>query len=279
MEEYLLLNANEPQLSFDELSPELMDQNQHWEYQVRPFYTIICPCPNVEPSLITMILTSDCFNPLQIHHEIWRLYINSGLDWFKEENIRTELNPVSLLSTLAASKHQSQLSRIINKHNVNDSFPSSTDWPYYRLTDTYMRPSIGWSLRKYHHDAEKNLFGKSIFTFLSQSDVRDWERENLNTLLDNRYRVMKPLIARGHDVNLHASDLYVWWLNDPSSFTNILGEIFADGLMNLHSTTHLSPSMVLLMVAWAYRWSWNWNWDTVPPLVRLVHVLVADWQE
>ena len=69
-----------------------------------------------------------------------------------------------------------------------------------------MRPSIGWWLSKYHNDAEKNLFGKSIFAFLSQLDVLNWERENGNTLLDFRYRVMKPLISPGHDINLHASE-------------------------------------------------------------------------
>ena len=33
------------------------------------------------------------------------------------------------------------------------------------------------------------------------------------------------------------------------------------------------------MVAWAYGWSWNWNWDKVRLLVRLLHMLGADWQE
>ena len=60
---------------------------------------------------------------------------------------------------------------------------------------------------------------------------------------------MKPLIARGLEVNLHVSDLYIWWANDCSSLTNILGEIIENGLINFHSTTHLSKSLVLLMVA------------------------------
>ena len=33
------------------------------------------------------------------------------------------------------------------------------------------------------------------------------------------------------------------------------------------------------MVAWAYGWSWNWNWEKVRLLVRLLHMLGADWQE
>ena len=143
VEEYLLLNPNEPHLSFDELSPALMDPNQQWEYQVRPFYTIIFQCENVDSRLITTIITSDCFNPLEIHHEIWRVYVHSVGDWIREDNLRTVLKPVSLLSTLAASTHHNQLSRIINKRNVNDSFPSTIEWPYYRVTETNMRPSIG----------------------------------------------------------------------------------------------------------------------------------------
>ena len=204
VEEYLLLNPNEPHLSFDDLSSALMDPNQQWDYQVRPFYSIIFQCGNVDPDLITTIITSNCFNPLEIHHEIWRVYLNSAGDWLREDNLRTVLKPVSLLSTLAASNHHNQLMKIINKGNVNDCFPSSLEWPYYRVTDTNMRPSIGWWLSKYNNDAEKNLVGKSIFAFLSQSEVLIWERENHNTLLDYRNRVMKPLIARGHDINLHA---------------------------------------------------------------------------
>ena len=80
IEEYLLLNPKEPRLSFDVLSPALMDPNQQWEYQVRPFYTIIFQGQNVDQRLITMIITADCINPLEIHHEILRVYINSGLD-------------------------------------------------------------------------------------------------------------------------------------------------------------------------------------------------------
>ena len=58
-----------------------------------------------------------------------------------------------------------------------------------------------------------------------------------------------------------------------------MGEMIANGLMNFHSTTHLSPSLVLLMVSWAYGWSWNWNWDKVRLVVRFLHMLGADWQE
>ena len=49
-----------------------------------------------------------------------------------------------------------------------------------------------------------------------------------------------------------------------------------NGLMNFQSTTHLSPSLVLLRVAWAYGWSWNWNLDKVLLLLPLLHLLVAD---
>ena len=37
VEEYLLLNANEPHLSFDELIRPLLDPNHELEHQVRPF--------------------------------------------------------------------------------------------------------------------------------------------------------------------------------------------------------------------------------------------------
>ena len=35
--EKYLLNSNEPQIAFDELSLELIDQKQQWEYEVRSF--------------------------------------------------------------------------------------------------------------------------------------------------------------------------------------------------------------------------------------------------
>ena len=37
VQDYLLLHPNEPHLSFTELSPSLMQTNQPWNYQVRPF--------------------------------------------------------------------------------------------------------------------------------------------------------------------------------------------------------------------------------------------------
>ena len=74
--EYLLLNPNEPHLSFDELSAALLDPNQQWEYQVRPYNTIIFQCENVDPDLVTMILTPD-YTAFEMHHEIWRVYVNS----------------------------------------------------------------------------------------------------------------------------------------------------------------------------------------------------------
>ena len=113
VEEYLLLNPNEPHLSFDELTPALMDPNQQWDYQVRPFYSIIFQCGNVEPDLVTTIIISDCFNLLEIHSEIWRVYLNSGGDWMRENNLRTVLKPVSLLSTLPASKSSKNAMSIV----------------------------------------------------------------------------------------------------------------------------------------------------------------------
>ena len=177
-----------------------------------------------------MIITSGCFNPRKIHHFFWRVDVNSRCDWYKEDKLRTGLKPPSLLSTIAAAKHDNQLPKLITKRNVNDSFMSTMEWPYYRVTDTKMRPSIGWCQTKYHDDADKNRFEKSIF----------------------------------------ASELYVWSPNDRASLPNILGEMIANGLMNFHSTTHLSPSLVLLMVAWVYGCSWNWNWDKVPLLMDSV---------
>ena len=103
VQDYLLLHPNDLHLSFNELSPSLMQQNQPWNYQVRPFYCIIFHYKSVDPDIITMIITSDCFNSLQIHHEIWRVYESAGLDWDQDDNFPTILKPDSLLSTLAAS--------------------------------------------------------------------------------------------------------------------------------------------------------------------------------
>ena len=140
-----------------------------------------------------------------------------------------------------------------------------------------MMPSVGWWFKHYQNDADRNLFGKSLFIYLTQSDSHIGPGQN--SLLDYRYRVLNPLIYLGLDVNVHASDLYQWRPNDHSSLPLILGELVANGLMNFHSTTHLSTPLVLLMVAWANGWSWNWNWGKVRILVRLLHMLGADWQQ
>ena len=92
----------------------------------------------------------------------------------------------------------------------------------------------------------------------------------------DRYRVMNPIIARGLDVNPHASELYASWPNQRASLSNILGEILPNGLMNFHSTTDLSPSLVLVIVAWAYQWSLNCNVEKVRLQVRLLHIIGAD---
>ena len=72
-EEYLLLNPTEPHLSFDELSSALLDPNQPLEYQVRPFLPVIFQCKNMYPDLLSMSITTDSFNTLVMHHEIWRV--------------------------------------------------------------------------------------------------------------------------------------------------------------------------------------------------------------
>ena len=140
-----------------------------------------------------------------------------------------------------------------------------------------MRPSVGWWLKHYQNDVERNMVGKSLFIFLTQSDRGIGAGQN--SLHDYRYRILNPLIHLSLDVNVHASDLYPWWPNDHSSLPLIHGELKANGLMNFDSTTHLSTPLVLLMVAWAYGWSWNWNWGKVRILVRLLHILGADWQQ
>ena len=61
VQDYLLLHPNDPHLSFNELSPSLMQPNQPCNYQVRPFYCIIFHCKSVDPDIVTSIITSDCF--------------------------------------------------------------------------------------------------------------------------------------------------------------------------------------------------------------------------
>ena len=55
------------------------------------------------------------------------------------------------------------------------------------------------------------------------------------------------------------------------SLRNILFEMFDNGLMNLHSTTHLSLPLLLLLVALAYGCSWNLNWDELSPAATATH--------
>ena len=110
-----VLHPNDPHLSFNELSPSLMQAKQQWNYQVRPFYSIIFHCNTVDPDIVTVIITSNCFNPLQIHIEIWRVYELAGLDWDQDDNFHTILKPVSLITTLATSDHRNHLSKIFTK--------------------------------------------------------------------------------------------------------------------------------------------------------------------
>ena len=191
-EDYLLLHPNDPHLSFNELSPSLMHPNQPWNYQVRHFYGIIFNCKSVDPDIVTKIISSDCFNPLQRHQEIWRVYKFAGLDWDSDDNFHTILKPVSLISTLAPSEHRNHLTKIITKTNINSSFSATIEWPYYRITDTSMRPSVGWWFKHYQNDGERNLFGKSLFIFLTQTD-RGFEAGQ-NSHRDYRYRTVNQLI-------------------------------------------------------------------------------------
>ena len=116
------------QHGYECLSPRLLDPIQQWDSQVRSFYTIIFQCQNVDSDLITISITSDCFNPLGMYHEIWRVYINSWCDWLKVEKLRTVLKLVSLISTLAACKHRNQLPRLISKRIITDSFLNTIEW-------------------------------------------------------------------------------------------------------------------------------------------------------
>ena len=120
--------------------------------------------------MITMNITSVCINPLQRHHEIWRVYELAGLDWDQDDNFQTNTKPVSLISTLATSDLRNQLSKIITKQNINSRFSATIECPYYRIMDSTKRPSVGWWLKHYQNDAERNLFGNSFFIFLTQSE-------------------------------------------------------------------------------------------------------------
>ena len=57
------------------------------------------------------------------------------------------LKPVSLISTLATPDHRNHLSKMITKQNINSAFSATIDWPYYRIMDTNMRPSVCWWLK------------------------------------------------------------------------------------------------------------------------------------
>ena len=100
---------------------------------------------------------------------------------------------------------------------------------------------------------ERNQFGKSLVIFLTKADRCIGPGQN--SLRDYRYRLLNPIIHLGLDVNEHASELYQWWPNNLSRLPVILGELIANGLMNLHSTTHLSIPLLLRMVACVHRWS------------------------
>ena len=103
---YLLLHSDEPHLSFTEISSSLMEPNQPSDYQVRPLYSIIFHCKTVDPDILTIIITSDCFNSLQTHHEIWQVYVLAGLDWDRDDNFLKILKALSDLNRriLAASQ-------------------------------------------------------------------------------------------------------------------------------------------------------------------------------
>ena len=153
-------------------SIHLFDPNQPWNYQHRPLSSIIFHYKTVAPDIITMIFMSDCFNPLQTLHEIWDVYELGGLNWDRDENSRTILKPVSLISRLATSHHRNPLNKIIDKQNTNSSFSETIEWTDYRIMETSMSPSAGWWLKHYKNDAERNLFRKNLFIFLIQSDRR-----------------------------------------------------------------------------------------------------------
>ena len=167
-----MLKSSEPHLSFCELYPALSDPNQQWNYQVGPFYSIIFQCTTVKTDLLKMILTSSSCNSLEILHEISRVYYHHLWYWDREDSFHTIMKPVTIRTTLAISPHRNKKTTVIPEENVNRGFPESIDSPYYRVKDSNSRPSVGcWHLDKYDNDAEKNLFGKSIFASLSRKQI------------------------------------------------------------------------------------------------------------
>ena len=86
VQNYLLLHSNDEHLSFTELFPSVLQPNQQRNCQVPPFYCIIFYCKSVDPDIVTMIIMSDCFIPLQIQHEIWRVYGFARLDWDQDQD-------------------------------------------------------------------------------------------------------------------------------------------------------------------------------------------------
>ena len=57
------------------------------------------------------------------------------------------MKPVSLIATLATSDHRNHLCKIIIKHYIKRSFSTTIRLPYYQITDTNMKPSVGWWLK------------------------------------------------------------------------------------------------------------------------------------
>ena len=140
VQDYPLLDPNEPLLSFDEISLSLMHPNQAGYYQVDPFYCIIFHCKTVNPDIITMTITSVSFIPLQIHGELWRVSESDGLDWDCAENIPTIPRPVSLISILGTSDNRSLLSQPINKQTSIDHSQQQSIRP---ITGS---PTLTWDL-------------------------------------------------------------------------------------------------------------------------------------
>ena len=171
-----------------------MDLNHQRNYQVRPFYSMIFPCTTVNPDLITMLLNSRSFNPVEIYHEISRVYYHQGWYLHRVDRYHTILNPDTILSTLSICRHRTQITTIIPKENIKRCFTETIEGPYNRVNDSNWRASVGWWHVKYETGAEKNLFGMSIFDYLSHADRGNGDWQNFKTRLDFRYRVMKLLI-------------------------------------------------------------------------------------
>ena len=167
------------------------------------------------------------------------------------------IEPPNIIKVLLSSPVLTDVTDVLSGSSVNGTFPEPRRFNVNSnvLKKTMQKPELVfwsngislWDLRdEYLHPfTEVN----TIFMFLLRSHWETSEFRHDNSLSNFRYNLLRPMINLRLDVNVHATDIYLWCPMKCSMMTFILAEFIRHGLSNFHPATHATIPLILVCTA------------------------------